>query len=165
MVASHENSPAPRKPCPEVDTPVHSVDCDQRLLRCFSVFGLLSQASLSNLLACVADTTIAKALNLVNDVATVEVMNMSSNTTPSIGIVGGTGDLAVACPAFSQSRQCAGGFQKPSRRLKRPRRLRRSCQSALHTSLLRGWTTCAAERGDIVFVTVLWRAHPHVGEH
>ena len=41
----------------------------------------------------VADSTIAKALNLVNDVATIEVMNMSSNTTPSIGIVGGTGDL------------------------------------------------------------------------
>jgi hypothetical protein len=41
----------------------------------------------------VVDSTIAKALNLVNDEATIEVMNMSSNTTSAIGIVGGTGDL------------------------------------------------------------------------
>jgi len=41
----------------------------------------------------VADLTIANALNLVNDHSTLEVKNMSSNTKPSIGIVGGTGDL------------------------------------------------------------------------
>ena len=107
--------------------------------------------------------TIANALNLVNDHSTLEVKHMSSNTSPSIGIVGGTGDLGrgLALRLATAGHAIWVGSRKAEQAREAADALKSELVSrGVAESAVEGMdNVAAAERGDIVFVTVPFGAH------
>jgi 8-hydroxy-5-deazaflavin:NADPH oxidoreductase len=111
----------------------------------------------------VAVDTIANDLNLVNDHSTLEVNNMSSNTKPSIGIVGGTGDLGrgLALRLAKAGHAVLVGSRKPEQAVGAAQALAAELSDrGISDASVEGMdNAAAAERGDIVFVTVPFGAH------
>ena len=111
----------------------------------------------------VAVVTIANDLNLVNDHSTLEVNNMSSNTKPSIGIVGGTGDLGrgLALRLAKAGHAVFVGSRKPEQAVEAAQALAAELSDrGISDASVEGMdNAAAAERGDIVFVTVPFGAH------
>ena len=111
----------------------------------------------------VAVVTIANDLNLVNDHSTLEVNNMSSNTKPSIGIVGGTGDLGrgLALRLAKAGHAVLVGSRKPEQAVEAAQALAAELSDrGISDASVEGMdNAAAAERGDIVFVTVPFGAH------
>ena len=107
--------------------------------------------------------TIANDLNLVNDHSTLEVNNMSSNTKPSIGIVGGTGDLGrgLALRLAKAGHAVLVGSRKPEQAVEAAQALAGELSDrGISDASVEGMdNAAAAERGDIVFVTVPFGAH------
>ena len=83
---------------------------------------------------------------------------MSSNTTPSIGIVGGTGDLGrgLALRLAKAGHVVLVGSRKPEQAVEAAEALTAELASrgVAHQPIEGLDNVSAAERGDIVFVTV-----------
>jgi NADPH-dependent F420 reductase len=142
------------------------VCCDTWLRRWFFLSAGSCLKPVWDKLTCVqqvVDSTIAKALKLVNDDTTLEVMNMSSNTTPSIGIVGGTGDLGrgLALRLAKAGHAVLVGSRKPEQAVEAAEALTAELASrgVAHQPIEGLDNVSAAQRGDIVFVTVPFGAH------
>jgi NADPH-dependent F420 reductase len=107
--------------------------------------------------------TIANDLNLVNDHSILEVNNMSSNTKPSIGIVGGTGDLGrgLALRLAKAGHAVLVGSRKPEQAAEAAQALATELSDrGISNASVQGMdNAAAAEHGDIVFVTVPFGAH------
>jgi NADPH-dependent F420 reductase len=107
--------------------------------------------------------TIANDLNLVNDHSTLEVNNMSSNTKPAIGIVGGTGDLGrgLALRLAKAGHAVLVGSRKPEQAVEAARALAAELsERGISNASVEGMdNVAAAERSDIIFVTVPFGAH------
>ena len=107
--------------------------------------------------------TIANDLNLVNDHSTLEVNNMSSNTKPAIGIVGGTGDLGrgLALRLAKAGHAVLVGSRKPEQAVEAARALAAELsERGISDASVEGMDNeAAAGSGDIVFVTVPFGAH------
>ena len=88
---------------------------------------------------------------------------MSSNTKPSIGIVGGTGDLGrgLALRLAKAGHAVLVGSRKPEQAVEAARALAAELsERGVSDASVEGMdTAAAAERGDIVFVTVPFGAH------
>ena len=88
---------------------------------------------------------------------------MSSNTTPSIGIVGGTGDLGrgLALRLAKAGHAVLVGSRKPEQAVEAAEALTAELASrgVAHQPIEGLDNVSAAERGDIVFVTVPFGAH------